>query len=379
MRRQRREYPHVYSEIKRGRKVFYFRRGHGDRIRLREPYGSPAFVTEYHAALAGQALPGARRAPGRGTLRWLADQYRQSASWLNLKASSKQEIGRVIETALQRKGENGVSGDLRVSGIKRRHIVEGLNERALTPTAANMWLWAMKTLFDYGVQLEAMRVNPCEGVKRLKPPKAEADEEPGVQTWSEEDLAKFEAFYPLGTRERRDYAIMLYTGLRISDACRVGRQHVRDNVISITMEKTNKPVSMVVQPELAEALAAYAGKKGDLVWMVGARGRPISKSLAGAEFNKAAKAAGLVDRTCHGLRKAAARRYAEMGFSETALNSIFGWEDPAMAAKYVRGANRKRIAIESSQRFADARAQARNGNVLPLTHSDREGQTAASS
>lgn len=351
MHRQRREYPHVYSEIKRGKRVFYFRRErHGERIRLRAPYGSPEFFEEYQAALIGQALPNSHREPGRGTLRWLADQYRQSASWLSLSLSSRKVIGNVIEAALkQEQDHGGVAGELKLSGIKRRHIVDGLTERMATPSAANAWLGAMRALFDHGVLLEAIKANPCDGVKRLRQAKPEdPDEETGNKTWSEEEIAQFEAFYPLGTRERVAEAVMLYTGLRISDAVRIGRQHVRGGVFTITTKKRKVPVSGTIRPELAEALKA--GPCGDLVWLVGARGRPITEKFASDWFSKAAIAAGLKDCTAHGLRKAAACRYALEGKTEAELNAIFGWTDPEMAAHYVAAANRQRLAINATAR-----------------------------
>jgi hypothetical protein len=41
----------------------------------------------------------------------------------------------------------------------------------------------------------------------------------------------------------------------------------------------------------------------------------------------------------------AARRFAELGATESTLNAIFGWSDPRMAAYYVRHAQMKAQAL----------------------------------
>ena len=49
---------------------------------------------------------------------------------------------------------------------------------------------------------------------------------------------------------------LLYTGLRRGDAARLGRQHVRDGVITFRTEKTGQRVVIPILPELAEIIAA---------------------------------------------------------------------------------------------------------------------------
>jgi integrase len=80
--------------------------------------------------------------------------------------------------------------------------------------------------------------------------------------------------YPLGTRERPVYAVPLYTGLRIGDAARVGRQHVqRDGAIKIRTEKTGTEVDIEIVPPLKRALAAGPqGRPEVLNFLTGASG-----------------------------------------------------------------------------------------------------------
>src|SRR5215469_2510442 len=74
--------PHLSHERNRhGTPVWYVRVG-GKRIRIRETYGTPEFDAAYQAALAGNAIV-KKAAPevAAGTLKWLIDQYRDTAAW----------------------------------------------------------------------------------------------------------------------------------------------------------------------------------------------------------------------------------------------------------------------------------------------------------
>src|SRR5258708_29263652 len=88
----------------------------------------------------------------------------------------------------------------------------------------------------------------------------------GSPPWSDEDMAKFEARWPRGTRERVIFDILAYTGLRIGDVATLGRQHLkqrtividgqprRQTVISIDNEKTGMRVELPLLPQLKEIL-----------------------------------------------------------------------------------------------------------------------------
>jgi integrase len=122
----------------------------------------------------------------------------------------------------------------------------------------------------------------------------------------------------------------------------MGRQHVREGVLTIRQEKTGVEVHLPILRPLAEALAA--GPTGDLAFIVGANGRPMVKESFGNWFRTACNRAGVADCSAHGLRKAGARRAAENGATTAELNAIFGWMGAKMASLYTQGADRKRLA-----------------------------------
>jgi integrase len=335
---------HVHQQFgRKGQSVWYFRVGQGPRTRLNGTYGSPEFQAHYKALMTGAFAPALAKPKGRDkpgfTIRWLFDEYRKGAAWTGLKDSTRRQRDRLLYAVLQE------AGDELVSEIDQAAIVRSLAKRRETPHQANHLLKTLRHVFDWAVAEKKVDVNPCERVKPMK--LADDGEEEGHKTWSEEELARFEARWPVGSRERLVYALLLYTGLRLGDAARIGRQHLqKDGTLQIKTEKKGVVVYLEILPPLLEAIAK--GPKpapGVLAFLTHSRGQAFAKESLGNWFRDAVRAAGLTERSAHGLRKAAARRLAEAGMSEAILNAIFGWNDPRMAALYVREASKKRLAI----------------------------------
>jgi integrase len=61
-------------------------------------------------------------------------------------------------------------------------------------------------------------------------------------------------------------------------------------------------------------------------------------------FVEAAKAAGLIDRTPHGLRKSAGRRLAEAGCTVKQIMAVLGHKTMQEAAHYTESADQERLA-----------------------------------
>jgi|SRR6185437_12854218 integrase len=107
-------------------------------------------------------------------------------------------------------------------------------------------------------------------------------------------------------------------------------------------------VALPILPVLQVTLDA--GPCGDLTFIAGANGRPLTKESFGNEFRDACKSAGFPG-SAHGVRKIAATRAADKGATEAQLRAIFAWTDPKMAALYTRTANRKRLAAEAVEKL----------------------------
>jgi integrase len=371
-----------------GRLRWYFRKDRdAPRIRLPDSYGSDLFERAWRAAVAGHPLPLTQDGPGapmggrrvsRGSLDWLIRLYLQSDEFKTGRPTTQRIRRGVLEKLAADKGS------VSIEDIDQATIKASLDARKDTPHMARAWLGCVNAMFAWataerlpdpvtGAPTPILAASPCAGMKRLPLPKPEdPEEETGHPTWSEDDLAAFEAAYPLGTRERLVYSVLLYTGLRLGDAARLGRQHVQkeDGTLKIVCEKNRVTVHIAIVEPLKLALAA--GPHGDaFAFIPGARGRPIPKGDLGKWFGARCRAIGL-SRSAHGLRKAAARRYAEAGATESQLMAIFGWQDARIAQLYVRMASRKKMALDAQRgmRWAACggavEAEAAEQNVLLL-------------
>ena len=140
---------------------------------------------------------------------------------------------------------------------------------------------------------------------------------------------------------------------------RIGRQHFRNGVATLKIEKGGftTTVTLPILPVLAATLAV--GPCGDLSFVIGEKGKPLTKESFGNAFKDACLAAG-VPGSAHGVRKIAATRAAENGATVSELEAIFGWHGGAMAAHYTREANRVRLARGAMHKLANE-----NGTSIP--------------
>jgi integrase len=202
----------------------------------------------------------------------------------------------------------------------------------------------MRGLFGWAVDAQHCKTDPTFGVEGPVLPRGG-----GFRVWTEEDVAAYERRWPIG-RQRVWLDVLLYSGLRRGDAVRYGRQHVHNNVGTIKVQKSGYKVEVTlpILPALARTLAA--GPCGDLTFIVGARGRPLTKESFGNEFRDACRDAG-VPGSAHGLRKLGATRAADNGATESELEAIFGWTGGHMASLYTRAANRKKLATAAMHKL----------------------------
>jgi integrase len=143
---------------------------------------------------------------------------------------------------------------------------------------------------------------------------------------------------------------MLYTGCRVSDALVLGRQHVRNGLLSYVQHKNRnrRPVSLTipVHSELARIIAATPAS--NMTFLASGWGKPFKSaaSLSGW-MRRQCKAAGLPEVSAHGLRKSCARRLAEAGCSPHQIMSITGHSTLKEIERYTKAADQKRLAVEA--------------------------------
>jgi integrase len=313
--------PHVQTERTRhGKVVFYFRRSqHAPRIRLPAPT-EPGFRAAYAAALSNAEKPASKA--HKGSLEWLVDAYKRSAHWANLKPSTRRMRDNILKRVVLE------AGTVPFAAITRKHINEAVDRRL--PHAGNTFRKVMSQMFAWAVSVDLVPVNPVQGATRHK---IKSD---GHHVWTLEEVARFHARWPIGSRERLCMDLALFTGLRRSDLAILGRQHVRDGVISIQTTKTGAWVHVPIFAALQASIDAAPG--GELAFL------PYrSAASLGNWFRRACVAAGVPGRL-HGLRKAGATIAADGGATPHQLMAMYGWSRLEEAELYTREADRKRNA-----------------------------------
>ncbi len=339
--------PHLHREVTRHGKAVWYVRIKGKRTRLRAQYGSPEFEAEYLAALSG--APRRERGPVEGTLGWLIARYRETVVWQNFSAATRRQRENIFRQVLVS------AADQPFAKITGATIEAGRDRRGGTPAQARHFLDAMRGLFRWAAKAKMVKADPSIGVD--DPPRAKTD---GFPPWTEDHVAAYEARWPIGTRQRVWLDVLLYTGLRRSDAVRLGRQHISDGIGTIKTEKTDTEVTLPILPVLAETLAA--GPCGDLAFIVGESGQPLTKESFGNVFRRACRAAG-VPGSAHGVRKIAATRAANAGATVAQLEAIFGWSGGRMASLYTRAADRRRLAMDAMHKLGNEK---RTSIVAPM-------------
>lgn len=321
-------------KTRHGKFVWYVRRGteRRSRIRIKAEFGTPEFWAQYEAAL--QAVPHSPPAKARsqpGSLEWLYERYRETAKWTGLSAATRRQRENIFRGVLD------LAGDIPAGAITRKKIEKGKDDRRGTPAQARNFLDAMRGLFRWALAAGHVEVDPTAGVENPSRPSGD-----GFLPWSEGDIERYERRWPKGTRQRVWLHVLLYTGLRRGDAVRLGRQHVREGVATLKTEKTGTEVNIPILPILAETLAA--GPTGDLAFICGEYGRPLTKESFGNLFKRACVDAGLPNKSAHGVRKLTATRCADNGATTYELMAIMGWKNTQTAEIYTRNADRKRLA-----------------------------------
>jgi integrase len=325
----------------------YYVRINGRKRRIRGEPPGPEFVAAYHAARAeleaGQGEAAERKTIRPASLEWLGREYFASGIFRQLDARSQRLRRNILEACFAEPiapASKARMGDCPLAAFGSRHV-ETLRDRKLTtPGAANNRLKYLGAMFSWAVKSKRWTYNPVAGVESLR---YASD---GFHSWSDEERAKFEAHWPIGTKPRLAYALLLYTGARRGDVVTLGRQHMRNGVIAFVPEKTKRLRADPVFVEIVEPLrtAIEAGPAGNMTFLLTEYGAPFSAAGFGNWFGEKCAEAGLPHCSAHGLRKAGATIAADGGASERQLMALYGWTTLGQASTYVRRANSKRLA-----------------------------------
>jgi integrase len=331
------KFVHAFRD-RHGQLRFYFRRAGFKQVPLPNP-GTPEFLSVYQEALAGQPNPiGASRIKP-GTMRALAASYYGSISFTSMKATSQRVRRLIIDRFCQETDrDGGLLGDKPAAGLRREHVVKLMVARSAKPDSANGLRKALRALMQHAVEIGMRADDPTQNVKAV------VRRSEGFHSWTDDEIAQFEARHPIGSRARLALALLLYTGQRRSDVIVMGRQHRRNDVLRIRQLKTGAELHIPMHPDLVRMIESTPEAAGDMTFLRTEFGRPFTAAGFGNWFRDRCNEAGLRQCTAHGLRKAAARRLAEAGCTAHEIAAITGHLSLREVSRYTRAVDQERLA-----------------------------------
>lgn len=339
----RRAPKYVHGFIDRhGKPRFYFRRRGFKKVPLPGLPWSPEFMAAYQSALSGQSLEIGSTRVKHGTIRALAIGYFNSPGFGSLAPSTKSTYRNIIERFCRDTDKDGNAyGDKSAATLRREHVVKLMASRADRPEAANGLRKSLRALMKHAVEIGLRPDDPTRDVRALR---VKSD---GWHSWTDAEIERFEKKHLVG-RARLALALLLYTGQRRGDVVRMGRQHVKDGVLTVRQMKTGVELAIPVHPALE--LVISDTPKDHLTFLTTAFGKPFTAAGFGNWFREQCNAAGLPQCSAHGLRKAAARRLAEAGCTEHEIGAITGHASLREIVRYTKAADQKRLAVAAMEK-----------------------------
>jgi enterobacteria phage integrase len=347
--------PNVERNRVKNRNYFYFRVGKGARIRLPDDIHSEEFRAAYAAAMAGgERKPRGPKQDAPGTIGWLVASYLRSAAWESLKETSKpgymSRLNRIRED----------HGHRTVSGMNRGRIITMMLEPfADYPGARLDTLKKLRILIRHAIDIGILKHDPSLGIKRPKTKE--------IRAWTDTEMERFERRWPIGTKERTAYELMLNIGTSRVDVHKITWKQLEDGA-RYSRSKTGVEVQLDLTERLKAALAA--APREHVTVINSGRGAPFKIHSFSRFMRDAMKAAGLpMDCKPHGLRKTLGRHLADAGVSTHDIMATLGHTTLAQAENYTREANRRRGGERAVAKLND-----HNANKTPQTNLEDLGK-----
>lgn len=343
------------------RRVRFRRRGFSTYLTDGTPWSEP-FIRQYAAALDGAKAQATNVGKSRtiaGTVNALVVEYidpnSKTSPFKAGAAETRRTRRNILENFRTAYGHLPLysigAGGRRTMLLRREHMQRIVNEKAATPFGQRNFLNTLRALFKWAMAEGRIPDDPTLGVTRQKVKTT------GYKGWSEQHIQRIEARYPIGTKGRLAFALILYTGLRRSDVVKVGPQHIHDGWLIIEQGKTEggeeAHLEIPVHPKLREIIDATS-TLGLKTFLVTHYGKPYTAAGFGNWFRELCDQAGCFDISAHGGRKATARRLAEIGCSANQIAAITGHASLSEVQRYTKAADRKRMAREAMAKLVES-------------------------
>src|SRR5262245_37554440 len=325
-------YVQAWVDGRDSRAYYYLRRRGHPRVRLPGLPWSPSFMAAYEAAMSGPrtAIGAGRVKPG--SVAAVIAEYLDSQSFFTSKSAGTQRMRRGILERFRRG-----YGDRPFALLPPEWIEALLDSKP--PHAARSWRATLRSLCQFALKRRYRRDDPTVNIK-LRAIKSD-----GFHTWTNDEIAQFEAHHPIGTKPRLALALLLYTTHRRGDVVQMGRQHIRETpegpVLYVKQRKTGVELLIPIHPELDAVLDATPSEH--LTFLTTTTGKPYGDNHFSESFREWCDAAGLPKRcSAHGLRKAACRQLFDEQKTAYEIMAYSGHATMKELVRYTKAADQAR-------------------------------------
>jgi len=240
-------------------------------------------------------------------------------------------------------------GFARAEQLEQKHIRKDLSQYSGNPHNSRLKHW--RGFCKFLVLHYNLNVDPSDGIKRAPTRKTD-----GHNPWSADQIEQFRAYWPIGSNERLAFELLHWTAARVSDAIKLGQMCVdRDGWLCFDQQKTGGTVAIPFDRDLPEFAQCYAADLACLHQAIDARtdrhltfmathtGKSRSAKSVSQWFAAKTRAAGIVGRTAHGLRKSRAILLAEAGGSSPQIGAWTGHDTLSEIENYIAKLNKKKV------------------------------------
>lgn len=351
---------------------YYYRHPGRKKVRLREAFGSDAFREELRCAELGTPYRNAApdtgpRSPAAkpGTLKWLSLEYLRRGCvdhGEGTLAHKRGALTAICDTPIEGKQTTYAEMPFVLFAETDAEYLRDL--KIDTPEAANYRVKVLRSMFSWARRAKGpggqrlVRSNPVAEVQKFR---RSSD---GFHTWTLDEVRQYSQRHPPGSNADLALRIYLFTGLRLADGAKVGRQHryalevtLEDGTIEAQHRIRYKPrktslttgveIDILILPPLLQALDALPRDR--MTFLQSKNGRPYTEKSIGNMMRKWCDQAKLPQCSAHGLRKALASIAAEGGATNQQLMAMFAWTTSRQADAYTRAAERRRLATEGAK------------------------------
>ena len=347
-----------------------------------EPEFHRAYVTLLDQTSVEQAV--AEQLADARSIRWLAERYLASDEFRQLAEKTRSDYARQLNRL------NDMVGDLPYSKISkqgaramRRRVkadVVAEREQAIAKReagdaalrklgkkpkrgqpapvtertgarTADLFNSVLSALLTWAEEEELIDENPLEGMKRLH---RKANVESYVP-WTEEQIEHVLAEAPQWIAD--GVTLGLYTGQRLIDCVKMGKQHCVLPIMRVRQKKTGTLVDVHAPSPVVE-LVKRRKRQGDPenALLLRKDGKPYTQRLFSEHLRVFLDSLGYEDLSFHGLRYSAAGTLSEAGCSVAVIVSIIGHRTYEMAMKYLRAREDSAIAAKAMEEASANRA-----------------------